>query len=177
MMERLPHTAAIVLSAAFEVLAWNNLATALMEDFAALAPHDRNLARKAFLGAEQPPAPIYGISDEVHFREGVVTQLRSARTRYPVDPLIADLVQELRDGSAEFRRLWDRHDVQVPPPLKKTFRDTPVGEITVDCDSLAITDRDQHLVLYTAPVGSRDAENLTLLSVVGTQTLSTSGEL
>lgn len=173
MMERLPHTAAIVVSAAFEVLAWNHLATALREDFAALAPHDRNLARKAFLAAEQPPAPIYGISDEVDFREGVVTQLRNARTRYPADPTIADLVGELRDGSAEFRRLWDRHDVQIPPPLKKTFRDTPVGDITVDCDSLAITDRDQHLVLYTAPVGSRDAENLTLLGVVGAQSLRT----
>ncbi|MGH3252940.1 MAG: hypothetical protein ACRDOI_42935 [Trebonia sp.] len=28
--------------------------------------------------------------------------------------------------------------------------------MTVDCDSLALTDRDQHLVLYTAPPGSHD---------------------
>ena len=168
-LERLPLTAGIVLSAAFEVLAWNDLAAALMEDFALVEPHDRNLARKAFLADGKPPPAIYGISDDVEFREGVVTQLRSSQAHYPSDPVIADLIQELREGSAEFSRLWERHDVQVPPPLKKTFRGTPVGEITVDCDSLAVTDRDQHLVLYTAPVGSRDAENLALLSVIGTE--------
>lgn len=171
LLERLPLTAGIVLSAAFEVLAWNNLAAALMEDFALVEPHDRNLARKAFLSTDQPPAAIYGISDDVEFRAGVVMQLRNAQARYPTDRVVADLIRELRDGSAEFSRLWDRHDVQVPPPLNKTFRGTPVGDITVDCDSLAITDRDQHLVLYTAPVGSRDAENLVLLGVIGTEPL------
>lgn len=177
LLERLPQTAGIVVSAAFEVLAWNDLAAALMEDFSKLAPRERNLARKAFLGEEQPPAAIYGISDDVEFREGVATQLRSVQVRYPTDPIVTELVQELRDGSAEFSRLWSRHDVQLPVPLKKTFRTTAVGEITVDCDSLTLTDGDQHLVLYTAPVGSRDAENLALLSVIGTQGLSAHNHL
>jgi transcriptional regulator with XRE-family HTH domain len=51
LLERLPQSAAFVTSAAFEVLAWNDLAAALMEDFARLAPEDRNLARRAFLGS------------------------------------------------------------------------------------------------------------------------------
>jgi MmyB-like transcription regulator ligand binding domain len=54
LLERLPQTAAFVTSAAFEVLAWNDLAAALMEDFGALAPEDRNLARRAFLGPARP---------------------------------------------------------------------------------------------------------------------------
>ena len=54
-------------------------------------------------------------------------------------------------GSPEFTRLWERHDVQAAPMLTKTFRHPVVGEITVDCDSLTLTDRDQNLVLYTAP--------------------------
>src|SRR6185312_15003323 len=68
LLERLPQTAAFVTSAAFEVLAWNDLAAALMEDFARLAPQDRNLARRAFLGrrdltrrcAESPTPPSSG---------------------------------------------------------------------------------------------------------------------
>jgi transcriptional regulator with XRE-family HTH domain len=171
-----PSGPGIVVSAAFEVLAWNDLAAALMEDFSVLAPRDRNLARKAFLTGEEPPAALYGTSDGVEFRQGVVSGLRSARAQHPTDPLIGDLVQELRDGSAEFSRRWERHDVQTPPPLTKTFRHTPVGAITVDCDSLAITDRDQHLVLYTAPAGSRDAEALALLDVVGAQDLAVRGD-
>ena len=38
LIERLPHTAAFVTSTTFEVLAWNDLAAALMEDFGRLAP-------------------------------------------------------------------------------------------------------------------------------------------
>ena len=41
LLERLPQTAAFVTSAAFEVLAWNDLAAALMEDFARLTPQDQ----------------------------------------------------------------------------------------------------------------------------------------
>lgn len=172
LLERLPQTAGIVMSAAFEVLAWNDLAVALMEDFADLAPENRNLARKAFLGPEGPRDRLYGISDEAGFRHGAVQELRTTLTRYPSDPAVVGLVEELRSGSREFARLWERHDVQAAPALRKTFRNTAVGDVTVDCDSLMLADHDQHLLLYTAPQGSRDAENLALLNVIGTQRIN-----
>jgi transcriptional regulator with XRE-family HTH domain len=167
LLERLPQTAAFVTSAVFEVLAWNDLAAALMEDFAELAPADRNLARRAFLGPRPTAAPLYGVCDGAEFRRHVVMTLRITAARYPSDPAVTGLVDELRTGSAAFARLWERHDVQTAPMLTKTFRHPVVGDITVDCDSLALTDRDQRLVLYTAPPGSRDAEALALLGVLG----------
>ncbi|MFC4033287.1 helix-turn-helix transcriptional regulator [Streptomyces polygonati] len=169
LLDRLPQTAAFVTSAAFEVLAWNDLAAALMEDFAELAPDDRNLARRAFLGPAGPGPALYGISDAAEFRHHVVMELRATVARYPADPRVAGLVAELRSASPEFARLWERHDVQAAPMLTKTFRHPVVGEITVDCDSLALTERDQHLVLYSAPPGSRDAEALALLQVIGAE--------
>ncbi|MFJ4467154.1 hypothetical protein ACIP2X_06460 [Streptomyces sp. NPDC089424] len=57
----------------------------------------------------------------------------------------------------------------APPMLTKTFHQPAVGEVTVDCDTLTLTDRDQHLVLYTAPPGSSGAEALDLLNVLGTE--------
>ncbi|MBB3674734.1 helix-turn-helix transcriptional regulator [Modestobacter versicolor] len=173
-LDRLPQTAAIVVSATLEVLAWNDLAAALMEDFAALAPGERNLARRAFLGPVAPGSTLYGISDGAAFRRNVVMDLRAALARYPSDPAVTGLVAELRDGSAEFAELWERHDVQAAPMLTKTFRHPAVGEVTVDCDSLALPDRDQHLVLYTAPPGSRDAEALALLGMLGVQSATAS---
>jgi transcriptional regulator with XRE-family HTH domain len=149
LLERLPQTAAFVTSAVFEVLAWNDLAAALMEDFGSLAPRDRNLARRAFPGPARAETPLYGISDAAEFRHHVVLELR-----------------------ATLARLWERHDVQAAPTLTKTFRHPAVGEITVDCDSLTLTDRDQHLVLYTAPAGSRSAEALALLNVLGAESVS-----
>ncbi|GHF50514.1 transcriptional regulator with XRE-family HTH domain [Amycolatopsis bartoniae] len=175
LLDRLPRTAAFVTSAVFEVLAWNELAAALMEDFGGLAPRERNLARRAFLGPSRRGAAPYGISDLAEFRHHVVMQLRAALARYPSDPAVTGLVEELLDGSPEFARLWDRRDIQAAPVLTKTFRHPAVGEITVDCDSLALTERDQHLVLYTAPPGSRDSEALALLNVLGAEGVSTSG--
>ncbi|MEU1089687.1 helix-turn-helix transcriptional regulator [Streptomyces sp. NPDC005576] len=169
LLERLPQTAGIVMSAAFEVLAWNGLAAALMEDFAALTRQERNLARRAFLGERRPGRPLYGVSDASEFRHHVVKELRATAARYPTDPDVTDLVDELRDGSPDFARLWERHDVQAAPTLRKTFHHPVVGEVTVDCDSLALTDCDQHLVLYSAPLGSSDAEALALLNVLGTE--------
>ncbi|MFF5243621.1 helix-turn-helix transcriptional regulator [Streptosporangium sp. NPDC000095] len=174
LLERLPQTAAFVTSAVFEVLAWNDLMAALMEDFSALDPKDRNLARKAFFGSAHADAALYGVSDATEFRHHVVMGLRSALARYPSDPAVIELVDELRDGSPEFARLWERHDVQAAPTLTKTFRHPVVGEITVDCDSLTLADRDQNLVLYSAPPGSRDAEILALLNVLGAESFNTS---
>lgn len=168
---RLPHTVGFVLSAAFEVLAWNDLATAVLGDLGAATPADRNLARRAFLpevarrtGAE--------VADMTEFRHHVVAQLRTAAVRYPADPLIQDLVAELRMNSADFDRLWGRHDVQASPVITKTFWHPGVGSITVDCDTLLLPDRDQQLVLYTAVPGSRDAESLELLHLVVSESLN-----
>ncbi|MET9044986.1 helix-turn-helix transcriptional regulator [Streptomyces sp. NPDC004362] len=177
LLERLPQTAAFVTSAVFEVLAWNDLAAALMENFAELAPEDRNLARRAFLGPVRAGATLYGVSDTAEFRHHAVMGLRSTLARYPTDPAVTGLIEELRDGSPEFARLWERHDVQAAPMLTKTFRHPVVGEVTVDCDSLALTDSDQHLVLYSAPQGTPDAEALALLNVLGPQRIDVSGSL
>ncbi len=167
LVQRLPQTAAVVLSAVFEVLAHNELAAALMEDFDRAAPHRRNLARTAFLAPDGPSGPLYGVSDVAEFRLHAVAQLRAARARYPADPVVTGLVEELRAGSADFARLWQRHDVQAPPTLTKTFRHPVVGDVVVDCDALLLPDRDQHLVLYTAPAGSRSAEALAFLDAAG----------
>ncbi|MDF6016973.1 helix-turn-helix transcriptional regulator [Streptomyces sp. JH34] len=167
LLQRLPQTPGFVMSAAFEVLAWNDLAAALMEDFAPLAPEDRNLARRAFPGPQRADATPYGISDAAEFRLSVVMQLHATLARYPTDPVVSGLIAELRDASTDFARLWERHDVQAAPMLTKTFHHPTVGEVTVDCDTLTLTDRDQYLVLYSAPPGSPGTEALALLNVLG----------
>ncbi len=53
--------------------------------------------------------------------------------------------------------------------LTRAFRHPVAGEITLGCDSLALTDRDQHLVLHSATPGSPRDGALSLLHVLGAE--------
>ncbi|BBA95285.1 putative DNA-binding protein [Actinacidiphila reveromycinica] len=174
LLRRLPQAAAIVTSATGEVLAWNDLAAALMEDFSARPPRDRNLVRRLFLGPDEGGPRLYGVSDAGLFARSSARRLRAAAARYPDAPEVTGLVDELLTGSEEFRRLWDLHEVAPEPMLRKTFQHPLVGPLTVNCDVLDIADRDQQVVIYTAEPGSSDEEALRLLSVVGTQRMDAS---
>ncbi|MFB4262422.1 hypothetical protein [Nonomuraea sp. GTA35] len=156
-------------SATIEVIAWNDLAAALMEDFSALPRRERNLVRRAFLGPHPQGRRLYGVSDADEFARMSAGRLRAAAARYLGDPEVAGLVRELREGSEEFARLWDSHDVAAAPVMTKTFQHPLVGPVTVNCDVLDISDRDQQVVIYTAVPGSPSEQALRLLSVVGTQ--------
>lgn len=169
LIQRLPDTAAIVLSAAYEVIAWNHLASALFEDFSALSRRDRNLIRRAFLGPQPGCRRLYGASEGDEFSRSAAQHLRAAVARYPDDPELTGLVTELRSGSAEFARLWEAHEVTDRPTLCKTFAHPLVGPVSVNCDVLDITDRDQQVILYTATPGSPSEQALRLLAVIGTQ--------
>ena len=169
LLHRLPQAAAIVTSATYEVIAWNDLAAALMEDFSALSRRDRNLVRRVFLGPHPQGRRLYGVSDAEVFARSSAQDLRATAARYPDDPEVTELVDELLAGSEEFARLWASHDVSTEPTLCKTFSHPLVGSVTVNCDVLDISDRDQRVVIYTAAPGSPSEEALRLLSVVGTQ--------
>ncbi|TDC10395.1 XRE family transcriptional regulator [Streptomyces sp. 8K308] len=175
LLDRLPQAAAVVLSATYEVIAWNDLAAALMEDFSALPRRDRNLLRRAFLTGWSGAAPPYGLAESAEFARNAASHLRATAARYPDDPEVAELVRDLLAGSEEFGRLWASHDVCALPDLCKSFHHPLVGRITVNCDVLDIADRDQRVVIYTAAPGSPSAEALRLLSVVGTQRMDVPG--
>ncbi|MGP2439165.1 helix-turn-helix transcriptional regulator [Streptomyces sp. JW3] len=169
LIRRLPGSAALVLSATYEVIAWNDLAAALLEDFSAVPRPERNLVRRAFLGPADGSRERYSLSDPEAFSHAAARHLRAVSARYPDDPEVAALVDDLLAGSPEFARLWADHEVRAIPTLRKTINHPLVGPVTVNCDVLDITDHDQHVVLYTADPGSPAEETLRLLSVVGTQ--------
>jgi hypothetical protein len=70
----------------------------------------------------------------------------------------------------ELARLWEGRDVRAALMLTRTFSHPVVGDVTVDCNSLTLSDRDQHVVVYSAPAGFHDAEALTRRGVLGAET-------
>lgn len=172
LIERLPHTAAVVLDARYDVLAWNPLAAALLEDFSARPRRERNMIRRYFLDPD-PARRHYGIADaDGAFGRFAAGHLRAAAARYPDDHATQELVRELLNSSPEFAAFWPDPEVSDHRRLAKTIEHPQLGPITLDCDILLVPERDQHVVLFTAEPGTLAHEQLQLLAVIGTQQLT-----
>jgi transcriptional regulator with XRE-family HTH domain len=171
MIERLPNTAAIVLDAKYDVLAWNPLAAALLEDFSAQPRRERNMIRRYFLHPDSARRH-YGLTGGGDFGRFAAGHLRAAAARYPNDPATQELVRELRSRSPEFAALWPSPEVSDERHLVKTVDHPQVGPIPLTCDILLVPERDQHVVLFTAEPGTPAHEALRLLSVIGLQQMT-----
>ena len=77
----------------------------------------------------------------------------------------------LLEQSAEFRDLWDAHEVGLRPRATKSFVHPEVGPLELACQSLVDPEQSHHLLVYTAIPGSESAEKLRLLEVIGDQSL------
>lgn len=148
LVQGLGTTAAIVLSARFDVLAWNDEAVVLMEDFGALPPKDRNVARRHFL-PPQGVQPHYGMSGATEFSRIVVGQLRATAARYPRDARTRELIADLQAGSAEFAAMWDDPTVVTATHTVKRLDHPEFGTLTLACDALLDPHRDQHIVMFS----------------------------
>jgi transcriptional regulator with XRE-family HTH domain len=88
MMERVP---AMVINHRMDVLAWNQLASALFFDFAAAPPRERNLARFGFLDTGSKERFV----DWQDVARATVGTLRLATSRHDDDEVLATLLGEL----------------------------------------------------------------------------------
>lgn len=171
LIERLPDTAAIVLDAKYDVLAWNPLAAALLEDFSAQPRRERNMIRRYFLHPD-PNRRHYGLSGGGDFGVFAAGHLRAAAARYPHDRATQELVSELLRRSPEFAALWPGPEISDQRHLTKTVDHPQLGPIPVTCDILTVSERDQHVVLFTAEPGTPAHNALRLLSVIGLQQMT-----
>ncbi|WP_130494431.1 helix-turn-helix transcriptional regulator [Motilibacter rhizosphaerae] len=155
LLHRLPGTAAFVTSAAYDVVASNAPARALL----GLTDERANLARRHFLEGR------HWSTASVEFGEVAVARLRAAATRYPADPELAALVQELAQGSTPFRRLWASDPARLPGHRTKQVDHPVLGRLTVDCDVLLVPEDDQQVVMVTAAPGSAEERSLRSLAL------------
>lgn len=171
LLDRLgPDIAAMVVDHRYTVLAWNRLAAALMCDFSALAPAERNILYLHFLGADF--RQLFTEQDWWHSARAYVADVRASAARLPHDQTLARSVALLRARSEEFARLWAEHDVEVRRSMTKRFRHPVVGEIELHCEVLLVPEPDQRLIIQTAEPGSPSAEAMELLQAVGLQDLT-----
>ncbi|MFB7644252.1 helix-turn-helix transcriptional regulator [Streptomyces sp. NPDC056084] len=167
MLDRLSGTPVAVFDASWTLLLANPLHTALLGE---RRGRGRNAVWRAFAGAADDRVR-HTSQSRLALETAVVSDLRDAARRYPADRRLRDLVAELRGASARFAELWDAGAVGHHEASQKLIDHPVVGPVTLDCDVLNVAGSDLRIMVYTAEPGTRDAERLELLAVVGTQTL------
>ncbi|GAA2206523.1 helix-turn-helix transcriptional regulator [Nonomuraea monospora] len=157
LLHRMPDTAAIVTDAAYDVLAWNPLAQAVLG-----YDQQLNLARRRF--ADTGGFGYVESSSFEEFGHIAVSRLRRAAERYPHDEALQLLLRELRAGSEEFVHIWNTDPVHEPGHRTKVVQHPEVGALRLNCDVLLVPDDDQQVVFITADAGTPSARALRHLS-------------
>ena len=146
MLDRLHDVPVLVIDAAWQLIAKNPLAMALLGDGA------ENILRRHFTGET---SRVVRTPEEVaRMEDGWVADLHDAAGRYPDDEPLRELIAELRRMSPRFEALWEQRPVGRHVADRKTIEHPEIGRITVDCDVLTVAGSDLRLVVYTAPPGS-----------------------
>ncbi len=152
-----PNTPAIVLGRHLDVLATNELATALSPVFTPGV----NVVRAVFL---DPDLRSF-VRDWEEVARSAVARLRALIGPDVDDPRLVELVGELSMRSDEFRRLWARHDIEVSAPPTHYFNHPLVGPLELKPERLAIIGAEgQVLVVHHAEPGSASERALRLLA-------------
>ncbi|MFB7724169.1 helix-turn-helix transcriptional regulator [Nocardia sp. NPDC056100] len=169
LLESAADVPAYIVGRGTNVLAWNRLAAALITDFAALPPRERNLARLVFL--DEGMRELY--ADWEAKAADVVAYLRLDAARNPGDSGIADLIGDLSASSAEFRELWDRHELKDKTHGRYVYLHPVVGRIDLGFETLRLPDDpDQGLIAHTVEEDSPSANALRLLASLTAETQS-----
>ena len=159
LLDAMPGVPAFVIGRCMDVLAQNRLAELLCGGI----PGDGNMVRHVFLD----PAARQTYPDWSDVAEETVAALRASAADAPDDPRLVTLVGELSVKSAEFRRLWARHDVRAKSDGTKRMVSPAVGEVTLSWEALAVASAPGQLVVtYFAEPGSPSEEALAALQVL-----------
>ncbi|MFJ1766813.1 helix-turn-helix transcriptional regulator [Amycolatopsis sp. NPDC088138] len=165
-LDRLSDTPALIISNLGEVLVRNRLAEALYGD----AEHT-GLARSEIYRWFTEPRErlIYPEHDRDRQSRALVANLRAAHGSMGPQSRAGELVRALTRESAEFARLWERHEVARRFEDHKVLVHPQLGEIEVDCQALFTEDQSQTLLVLTAPPRTEAFEKLQLLGVLGNE--------
>lgn len=171
LLQRLTDLPALVVSAKGDLLAHNPMADALLGDLSRWPQRRRNIIWQRFLGAGTTHIAFEPEEDEASAQQSVGL-LRTALSRYPTDPDLRSLIEELINGSNSFRTRWEEERTTVRRSMHKTIDHPDLGHLVLDCDTLLLPDTDQSMIVYSAAAGTREASALDMLRVTGTERMA-----
>ncbi|MGH6965055.1 MAG: helix-turn-helix transcriptional regulator [Phenylobacterium sp.] len=158
-LDALEVSPAIVKTPTWDVVAWNRAAAAVLTDYAALAPDQRNILRMMFLDSRVRAAQF----DWEHVARFVVAAFRADAARAGAGDEVTKLVEELSRQSPEFEAMWRDNDVRTYGDGIKRLRHPIAGPVAFEYSAFAVDGRpDLAMVVYN-PATPADADRVRAL--------------
>jgi transcriptional regulator with XRE-family HTH domain len=149
LLDRFHDLPVMVYDPAWQVIAKNGLADWLV------GPAYGNIARRHFLG---PGTYIQHTAEQADAMSAtIVSDLGAALIRFPADARLHAVIDDLREHSPRFARLWRERPAVAHASASKVIDHPEVGRLTLECDVLRVEGSDLRVVVYSAAPGSRDA--------------------
>ncbi|MEU8819124.1 helix-turn-helix transcriptional regulator [Actinoplanes sp. NPDC048796] len=168
-LDRLTDTPAEVVTELGQTLRQTPLGVALTGDASRYTGPARSIGYRWFTDPEV--RRLYHPDDHPLHSRVFASGLRRVVTLRGPRSYAAHLQNLLLESSAEFRAVWNEHEIGVGYSHTKRFVHPEVGDLELTCQSLVDPDQSHALLVYTAVPGSESHEKLQLLSVIGAQSL------
>ena len=152
-LDALETSPALVKNAAWDIVAWNEAAAAVLIDYATLAPEQRNVLRLIFCH----PRIRATLPDWERTARFVVASFRAELTRTDTLRRVQSLVDELSRRSPEFTAMWRDHAVRNHGEGTKIVQPARGGPVALEYASFAVDGQPGlGMVVYT-PATAVDA--------------------
>jgi len=164
-LDRLDDTPAEIVTELGETLRQSRMGVALTGDLTRYSGPARSLGYRWF--TDPGVRARYAAEDHDQLSRIFASGLRELIATRGPHSRAARLAELLRAQSAEFRTLWQLHEVGVRPAVGKRFIHPELGLLDLECQTLVDPDQSHLLLVYTAEPGTETYEKLQMLSVIG----------
>lgn len=156
-LDALDPTPALIRTATWDVIAWNQAATVMLIDYGSLPRGQRNILRYIFLD----PSARAAQDDWESVARFALGAFRVDAARAGATAEVAPLVDELCRLSPEFKAMWEDNDVRATHgEAVKRIRHPVLGPLAFEYSAFSVDGRtDLSMVVYN-PATSKDARLL-----------------
>jgi transcriptional regulator with XRE-family HTH domain len=158
-LDAMPTSPALVRTPTWDIVAWNAAAEAVLGDYPAMAPRERNALRRLFTD----PTMREVLPDWTAAVRFAVAMFRVDVARVGGWPEAQALIDDLSSASPEFRELWAETEVLSHGHGVKRFRHPVAGPLQLEISAFSIEGAEGlSLIVYT-PVASADVRSIEAL--------------
>ena len=132
-LDGMKHSPAVIKTPSWDIVAWNEAAMAVLNNYEKLAPEDRNVLRRLFSGN------VFGE------RESWETDARFAVAVFRLDlaraggcPKAEALAAELHESNADFRRFWADNEVRSHWVGTKRMTHPVAGKLSLEMSAFGV---------------------------------------